>query len=62
MALQGRWISGAKTAFEKYFLEKLRVGWPMPWFERWILQAIGLPLVETLPPEDQASLIHPVTD
>ncbi len=43
---KGIWVSWAKTAFEKYFMDKMRVGWPMPWFERWSLQAIGLPLVE----------------
>lgn len=43
---KGIWVSWAKTAFEKYFMAKMRVGWTMPWFERAGLRAIGLPLVE----------------
>jgi len=49
---KGIWVSWMKTAFEKYFMDKMRVGWTMPWFERWGLQAIGLPLVEPLPVEE----------
>jgi sulfide:quinone oxidoreductase len=45
---KGLWVSWAKAAFEKYFMDKMRVGWTMPWFERIGLRAIGLPLVEPL--------------
>jgi sulfide:quinone oxidoreductase len=57
IALQGRWVLWMKTVFEKYFLDKMRVGWAMPWFERSILQASGLMLVEPLPAD--FSLSHP---
>ncbi|MGC8711439.1 MAG: NAD(P)/FAD-dependent oxidoreductase [Leptodesmis sp.] len=45
---KGIWVSWMKTAFEKYFMAKMRVGWTMPWFERAGLRAIGLPLVEPI--------------
>lgn len=54
---KGIWVSWAKTAFERYFMEKMRVGWTMPWFERTGLRAIGLPLVEPLAVEQS----QPVT-
>ncbi|HEY9641452.1 MAG TPA: FAD/NAD(P)-binding oxidoreductase [Coleofasciculaceae cyanobacterium] len=47
---KGIWVSWAKTAFEKYFMDKMRMGWTMPWFERAGLRAIGLPLVEPIVP------------
>jgi len=43
--VSGPWVSWTKTAFEQYFLTKMRMGTSMPWFERTALQAIGLPLV-----------------
>lgn len=49
ITLKGVWVSWMKTAFEKYFMDKMRMGWTMPWFERWGLQMLGLPLVEPLP-------------
>jgi sulfide:quinone oxidoreductase len=45
---KGVWVSWAKTAFEKYFMGKMRLGWTMPWFERLGLQILGLPLVEPI--------------
>lgn len=45
---KGIWASWMKTAFEKYFMDKMRVGWTIPWFERAGLRAIGLPLVEPI--------------
>jgi sulfide:quinone oxidoreductase len=45
---KGIWVSWMKTAFQKYFMDKMRVGWTMPWFERAGLRAIGLPLVEPI--------------
>lgn len=53
---KGVWVSWAKTAFERYFMEKMRVGWTMPWFERAGLRAIGLPLVEPLAMEQSQPL------
>lgn len=53
---RGVWVSWAKSAFEKYFMNKMRVGWTMPWFERLGLRAIGLPLVEPLSVEDSHSV------
>lgn len=58
---QGIWVSWAKTAFEKYFMEKMRLGWTMPWFERWGLRAIGLPLVEPLSADFSFDVIPPIT-
>ncbi|MEN9219164.1 MAG: FAD-dependent oxidoreductase [Thermostichales cyanobacterium GMQP_bins_62] len=46
LAVQGRWVSWLKTAFEGYFLMKMRQGWAVPWFERWGLRMLGLSLVE----------------
>ncbi|MGI0484091.1 NAD(P)/FAD-dependent oxidoreductase [Pantanalinema rosaneae CENA516] len=45
---KGIWVSWAKTAFERYFMEKMRIGWTMPWFERVGLRVLGLPLVEPI--------------
>lgn len=48
VALQGRWVSWSKVAFEKFFLTKMRWGLAVPWFERWGLKMLGLSLVEPL--------------
>lgn len=50
---KGIWVSWAKTAFEKYFMDKMRVGWTMPWFERAGLRLLGLPLVEPIVPSEE---------
>ncbi len=57
---KGPWVSWAKTAFEKYFMDKMRVGWPMPWFERLGLRMIGLPLVEPLSSETALNITPPI--
>ncbi|MEN9224290.1 MAG: FAD-dependent oxidoreductase [Thermostichus sp. HHBFW_bins_43] len=49
IALQGPWVSWMKTAFEQYFLAKMRWGWAVPWFERLSLRGVGLSLVEPVP-------------
>ncbi len=49
IAMQGPWVGWLKTAFEQYFLAKMRWGWAVPWFERWGLKGVGLSLVEPLP-------------
>ncbi|MFS8814347.1 hypothetical protein ACVW0Q_001484 [Thermostichus sp. MS-CIW-21] len=40
--MQGPWVSWLKSAFEQYFLAKMRWGWAVPWFERLSLQGVGL--------------------
>ncbi|WP_009545423.1 NAD(P)/FAD-dependent oxidoreductase [Crocosphaera subtropica] len=49
IALQGQWVNWSKTAFEQFFLLKMRLGWSVPWFERLALQGLGLSLVKPLP-------------
>jgi len=49
LTYNGIWVSWMKAGFEHYFLTKMRLGWTIPWFERWGFRAIGLPLVEPLP-------------
>ena len=48
IALQGRWVSWMKIAFERFFLAKMRWGVAVPWFERLGLRGVGLSLVEPL--------------
>ncbi len=48
VALQGRWVSWSKVAFEKFFLTKMRWGLAVPWFEKLGLKMLGLSLVEPL--------------
>jgi sulfide:quinone oxidoreductase len=48
VALSGAWVSWAKTAFEKYFLAKMRFGAAVPWFERLGLKLLGLSLVKPI--------------
>jgi len=54
---KGIWVSVMKTVFENNFMDKMRVGWTMPWFERWMLGAIGLPLVEPIEPPPNSPLV-----
>ena len=39
---QGVWVHYAKQAFEKYYLRKMRKGESEPFYERWIMQALGI--------------------
>ncbi|MDB9524664.1 FAD/NAD(P)-binding oxidoreductase [Oscillatoria sp. CS-180] len=48
VALRGIWVSWMKTAFEKYFLMKMRFGSAVPWFERLGLRGVGLSLTERI--------------
>lgn len=48
VALQGRWVSWSKVAFEKFFLAKMRWGLAVPWFEKLGLKMFGLSLVKPL--------------
>lgn len=50
-AVQGPWVVWAKTAFERYFMVKMRAGSAMPWFERLGLRLLfGVDLVRPQPP------------
>lgn len=49
-AVRGAWVTWVKAAFEEYFLQKLRWGMGVPWFERLGMRFLfGLSLVEPLP-------------
>ncbi|HEY9644717.1 MAG TPA: FAD/NAD(P)-binding oxidoreductase [Chroococcidiopsis sp.] len=48
LTYHGLWVSWIKASFETYFMTKMRLGWTIPWFERWGFRAIGLPLVEPI--------------
>lgn len=39
---QGKWAHFGKIAFEKYFIAKMKTGISEPFFEKWMLDAIGL--------------------
>jgi sulfide:quinone oxidoreductase len=56
IALRGRWVSWTKTAFEKFFLAKMRWGLAVPWFERLGLRLLGLSLVK--PIESNWNITH----
>jgi sulfide:quinone oxidoreductase len=38
----GRWVHYAKIAFEKYFLHKIRRGESEPFYERWVMEGLGI--------------------
>jgi sulfide:quinone oxidoreductase len=39
---QGKWAHLGKIAFEKYFIAKMKTGVSEPFYEKWLLDAIGL--------------------
>ena len=39
---QGKWVHLAKIAFEKYFIRKIRKGESEPFYERWIMESLGI--------------------
>ena len=39
---KGRWVHFAKAAFEKYFMRKIRMGESEPFYERWMMEALGI--------------------
>ena len=39
---EGKWVHYAKIAFEKYFLRKMRRGESEPFYERWLLERLGI--------------------
>lgn len=56
-AVQGSWVVWGKTAFEQYFMTKMRRGAAVPWFERLGLKALfGVDLVKpVLTPQTTAT-------
>ena len=46
-SVQGRWVNWAKSAFERYFMLKMKIGWGLPWFEIFGLRILfGLSLLK----------------
>lgn len=41
-ASQGKWVHYGKIAFEKYFLHKIRRGQSEPFYERWLMEGLGI--------------------
>ncbi len=39
---QGKWVHYAKIAFEKYFLHKIGRGESEPFYERWVMEGLGI--------------------
>lgn len=39
---EGKWVHFAKIAFEKFFLHKIRRGESEPFYERWIMETLGI--------------------
>lgn len=39
---EGKWVHYAKIAFEKYFLRKIRRGKSEPFYERWVMEGLGI--------------------
>jgi sulfide:quinone oxidoreductase len=39
---EGRWVHYAKIAFEKYFIRKIRKGESEPFYERWVMEGLGI--------------------
>lgn len=46
---KGQWVHLAKVAFEKYFLRKIRHGESEPFYERFLLDRLGIRKVKELP-------------
>ena len=49
---EGKWVHYAKIAFEKYFLRKVRKGIGQPFYERFALEALGVDVLATTPPNE----------
>jgi sulfide:quinone oxidoreductase len=39
---KGKWVHFAKIAFERYFLHKIRRGESEPFYERWVMEGLGI--------------------
>lgn len=46
---KGQWVHLAKVAFEKYFLRKIRVGESEPFYERFLLERLGIRKIKEAP-------------
>jgi sulfide:quinone oxidoreductase len=46
---KGQWVQYAKIAFEKYFLRKTRRGESEPFYERVVLDRVGIRKVKETP-------------
>ncbi len=43
---KGKWVHYAKVAFEKYFIRKMKKGNPEPVYEKYVLKALGINMME----------------
>ncbi|MCL6270307.1 FAD-dependent oxidoreductase [Sansalvadorimonas sp. 2012CJ34-2] len=43
---KGKWVHFAKVAFEKYFIRKMKKGTPEPVYEKYVLKALGINMME----------------
>jgi sulfide:quinone oxidoreductase len=61
-ALRGAWVNWVKMLFEFYFLQKIRHGLGVPWFERLGLQLLfGLSLLRSYPlPQETPTISQPM--
>ncbi|MBI1330326.1 MAG: NAD(P)/FAD-dependent oxidoreductase [Alphaproteobacteria bacterium] len=41
-SVKGKWVHYAKIAFEKYFMHKIRRGESEPFYERWVMESLGI--------------------
>ncbi len=46
-ASKGDWVHYAKVAFEKFFLRKIRRGESEPYYERFVLERLGIRKIKT---------------
>lgn len=54
---QGAWVHYAKIAFEKFFLHKIRRGESEPFYERWVMEQLGIHRLKQSP--DAKGAPHP---
>ncbi|CAG0996691.1 sulfide:quinone oxidoreductase [Burkholderiales bacterium] len=47
---EGRWVHFAKIAFEKYFIRKMKKGTSEPFYEKYVMKAIGITRLKGRPP------------
>jgi sulfide:quinone oxidoreductase len=46
---EGKWVHYAKVAFEKYFIRKMKKGTSEPFYEKFVLKAIGVVRLKDTP-------------
>ena len=39
---EGKWVHLAKIAFEKYFIRKMKKGTSEPFYEKYVMKALGI--------------------